>query len=70
MADYITKCGHCGYREFIVTETLEWHGEADDRGVLDCTGYGDDVKTIHCARCGAPYSPQNFANFEFAHLLD
>jgi hypothetical protein len=68
MADYITMCSHCGYREFIVTETREWYGEADDNGALHCTGYGDDVKNIHCVRCGAPYSSESFANFELNNI--
>jgi hypothetical protein len=36
MADYITQCGHCGCREFCVTETIDWDGEVDDDGILSC----------------------------------
>jgi hypothetical protein len=65
MADYITKCGRCGYREFCVTETIDWDGEVDDEGVLTCKSSGNTIDNIHCARCGAPYSAASFSNLGF-----
>jgi hypothetical protein len=65
MADYITKCGRCGCREFCVVETLDWRGEVDDEGVLGCTSSGNSIDGISCAECGASHSTDDFANLEF-----
>jgi dissimilatory sulfite reductase (desulfoviridin) alpha/beta subunit len=65
MPDYIRLCGHCGCREFCVTEAIDWIGEVDDDGILGCKSSGNSIDNIHCAECGAPYSSKNFANLEF-----
>jgi hypothetical protein len=65
MPDYITECTRCGCREFCVTETLDWDGEVDDTGLINCKSSGSTIENIHCAACGAPYSSECFANFEF-----
>jgi hypothetical protein len=65
MADYITLCGHCGCRQFWLTEIIDWIGKVDDDGTLGCRNSGNSIDNIHCAECGAPYSSQSFANLEF-----
>jgi hypothetical protein len=65
MADHISKCSRCGCREFTVVETLDWRGEVDDAGLLDCTNAWNEIDSIRCADCRVPYATDNFAGIDF-----
>jgi hypothetical protein len=65
MAEYITKCGQCGSREFTVVETYQWRGEVDDTGVLNCTHGIGGIDSIHCADCGESYATDRFTRIDF-----
>lgn len=65
MANHITKCNRCGYRQFLVVETLDWRGELDDAGLLACTGAWNAIESIRCADCRVPYSTDSFAEIDF-----
>ena len=65
MAEYITKCGRCGSREFTVVETLDWDGRVDDDGLLDCSSSWNEIQDIRCAGCGELYAPGRFTQIDF-----